>query len=743
MLNFNRLAAAAALLCTYPAFAADGAALSLLDPVPPRFAAAAVDAPLKIAAFKTLQPGGGDGSVELSGMNPEAAVPFYVRKDEIVTAAEVSFRYIVSPGALPANSQIKVLLNGALQKVVPIKSDETDAVKASVTLDPLQIAEYNRIEFKLVTNSSETCGGQGNSTVWVNIPGDGKLSLRTQPLRLRNDLALLPTPFIDTTTPAMTRLPVVLPENADSAFLDAAAAFASWAGAAADWRGVRFKVMHEAPAVESHYVVFATNDSKPAFLDLPKFTEPTLLVMDAPFSTFAKVLVVGAENAKSLKKAARALSEATLSLGGAGAAVGNLKDAKPRKPYDAPNWVDTTKPVYFRDLVEYEGQLTSEGMKPAPIHVNLKLPPDLFMVEHSAIPLELKYRFTKPEGNAYSMMRFRLNNQLVDSYQLKGSGGSSSEMFTSVPVINSVLDSLNSTMVPALVLNAKNSMTFDFQYGYSVDAGGAGSCRSVQFVSNQVEIDPSSKLDLRDFHHFTKLPDLNKFLTSGYPFSRMADLSDTAFVLPRKPTDSQIETLMQTAARISSFTGLAASRFTLHTQDDIENFRSRNVIFIGDIPEGLKDGRNLEIASLVEETKEHFKRAASEVTPDKDTERLPRALIVGYKSPYGAKLSAVALMANGPEAGEIMNDKLASPSSMGQVKGAVAILGKDGDASFEGEESYFVGELPWYKRLWFELAERPLLLLTIALLSCFILAGAAFSLLRRIMRSRVHAKAKK
>ncbi|WP_348254148.1 cellulose biosynthesis cyclic di-GMP-binding regulatory protein BcsB, partial [Salmonella enterica] len=67
-----------------------------------------------------------------------------------------------------------------------------------------------------------------------------------------------------------------------------------------------------------------------------------------------------------------------------------------RKPYDAPYWVRTDRPVTFGELETYGGQLQSSGLGPAPINVSLNLPPDLYLLRSNGIDMNLNYRYTSP-----------------------------------------------------------------------------------------------------------------------------------------------------------------------------------------------------------------------------------------------------------------------------------------------------------------------------------------------------------
>lgn len=55
-----------------------------------------------------------------------------------------------------------------------------------------------------------------------------------------------------------------------------------------------------------------------------------------------------------------------------------VRDIPRRQPYDAPNWMRTDRPVRFAELIKYPEQLQASGLRPQPISLEMKLPPDLF-----------------------------------------------------------------------------------------------------------------------------------------------------------------------------------------------------------------------------------------------------------------------------------------------------------------------------------------------------------------------------
>src|SRR5207248_9057758 len=70
-----------------------------------------------------------------------------------------------------------------------------------------------------------------------------------------------------------------------------------------------------------------------------------------------------------------------------------------------------------------------------------------------------------------------------------------------------------------------------------------------------VEIAPDSVLHLEGARHFSMLPDLSLFAFDGWPFTRVADLSETAIVLPDRPAPAELGTALSIVARMAQVTG--------------------------------------------------------------------------------------------------------------------------------------------------------------------------------------------
>ncbi|EPN59791.1 cellulose synthase regulator protein, partial [Pseudomonas syringae pv. actinidiae ICMP 19096] len=66
------------------------------------------------------------------------------------------------------------------------------------------------------------------------------------------------------------------------------------------------------------------------------------------------------------------------------------------------------------------------------------------------------------------------------------------------------------------------------QLRYMFDYLKQGECGDIIIDNMRGSIDPESTLDFSGYDHFMAMPNLGVFKDSGFPFTRLADLSQTA-----------------------------------------------------------------------------------------------------------------------------------------------------------------------------------------------------------------------
>ena len=70
--------------------------------------------------------------------------------------------------------------------------------------------------------------------------------------------------------------------------------------------------------------------------------------------------------------------------------------------------------------------------------------------------------------------------------------------------------------------------------------------------------------------------------------------------------------------------------------------------------------------------------------------------------------------------------------------GSGAVSRESGINSLRVGDVYYVGHLPWFERVWYALANHPILLAVLAAISVILLAWVLWRLLRIISRRRLN-----
>ena len=690
------------------------------------------------------------GSMVLRGSNPNGSIEFGMRSDEVVSKALLNLTYTPSPSLLPVTSQLKVYLNDELMGVLPVTKEQLgQKVTAQVAVDPLYITDFNRVRLEFIGHYREVCENPANNTVWLDVARNSTLDLTYQSLKVRNDLSHFPVPFFDSRDNRPLNLPMVFASSPSLQKQQAAGIIASWFGAKAGWRGQTFPVLYNS-LPDRNAIVFATNDNRPDFLrDHPPVKAPTVEMIDHPTNPYMKLLVVFGRDDKDLLQAAQGISAGNILFRGDSVTVNEVTPLLARAPYDAPNWVRTDRPVTFGELKTYEQQLQSTGLEPASINLSLNLPPDLYLMRSTGIDMDLKYRYTMPPVKDSSRMDISLNNQFLQSFSLN-STQDVNKLMLRLPILQGLLDGKNDVSIPALRLGAMNQLRFDFQYTNPMPGGTVDNCVTFQPVQNHVVIGDDSTIDFSHYYHFLPMPDLRTFANAGFPFTRMADLSDTVIVMPKTPSEAQVSTLLNAVGVIGGQTGLAGAKMTIVDEGGQIQDKDADLLLIGSIPQKLKDDKHIDL--LVDATQSWVKtplrhndlpsiyldtddRQASVQTGI--TSSGPMAAVVGFESPYHKQRSVVALLADSATGYNLLNNALNDSGKRAAMFGSVSVIRESGVSSLRVGDIYYVGHLPWFERVWFALSNHPVLLAIFAAISIVLLAWVLWRLLRIISRRRL------
>jgi hypothetical protein len=684
------------------------------------------------------------------------AIVFGRRLDETVTKARLIVKYLASPVLIPLQSHVRVVLNGELAGVLPITrmTIGRDTVQ-EIDLDPRLIGTFNRLKLEFVAHYTSECEDPLHLGLWVDVARGSELQLTMKKVGLDNDLALLPQPFFDSQDHGRLELPYVFASQPSNTTLRAAAITASWFGKLASWRGARFPAYLDT-LPKGHAVVFATNQERPALLaQAAPFTGPALSIVTNPADGYSKLLLVTGRDGNDLRLAANALVLGTAALSGTRIEVRKTTEEAPRKAYDAPNWVRLDRPMKFGELVESPQQLQVFGHVPDPIRLNVRIPPDLFTWRSRGVPVDLRFRYTPPIHTIDSTLSMEINDELVQTVNLRSSGQGGESARVVLPLLDSgLLGEGREVLIPSFKLGARNQLKYAFSFSYLT----AGACRDTQIENVQAMIDADSSIDFTGYPHYAEMPHLGYFATAGFPFTKYADLSQTAVVMPVKPGRADIETMLALVGRMGESTGYPATQVTVAGPGERDAMKGKDLLLIGAVPnQSLLDAWSAHLPAIIAGPQRKIRKVfgiwdwiygwfgiSSDPPPDPVRQKHvrgdgPLAAMLGFESPLEEGRSVVAVTAvEAADMGSLL-DLLNDEKVAKTIHGSVALVyGGKVESLFAGK-TYTLGSLPVWTAIWFPLSGHPVLLAFMAAISVLVFAFALWRTLRAVAARRLQS----
>lgn len=720
-------------------------------------------------SFKQL---GINHPMQLRGVESEVGIPFSIRADEVVTSAAIKLNHAFSPALIPELSHIKVLLNEQLMGVVPVTKDSTAGeIVSTIALDPRAFVDYNRINLKFIGHYTRDCEDPVHTSLWAQVSNNSVLEVAVSKIVQQNDLALLPAPFFDKRDANRLSLPFVFGHSLGSDALHASGTLASWFGSLAGYRGVRFQTqIGVLPAEQA--VVFATPRDTISGLILPEIKGPTIAVVAHPTVAHAKLLLILGRNDADLKVAAQALALGKTVLSGSSVVVGNFVEA-PRKPYDAPNWIPTDRPVKFGELAQAD-KLQVNGLFPDVIRVPFQMAPDLLITSKHGVPMELRYRYTPRPTAGKATLNITANDRFVEAVPLQATGQESllgkwlrrltgdsapaqevketgNETTRPLTKFAKPVDA-KSLRIPGYYFTGRNLLQFHYYFDYDKQ----GLCKDGLLDNSVGAVDPDSTLDFSKFPHYAALPSLAMFANSGFPYTRMADLSESAVVLPDSLDVPTIETYLMLMAKLGEATGYPATRMALVSAANVESQANKDLLVIGSASQQPLIARWADKLPLAFANGEHRLQLPGATTRlltrwegrDLDAElrkagdllvkmnQSAVATMMQIESPLSKGRTAVIVTADRSDLLPQVATPLFEPSDVAGYQGDLVVVRNAVPEGFTVGPTFHVGSLPLAARIQYWMERMPVMLIVLATLGSLLLA----ILLYRAMRNRTQSR---
>lgn len=680
-----------------------------------------------------LQDLGYDTSLKAYGVDGSVGFDFMLPSYEKIHQLDMDFRYRVSPDLLEDLSHLVIYLNDKVVSVVEVDQEQKGSQQQKNIQIPVELLEKkNVIEMQLIGHYTLSCEDPMHASLWLEVDTETALTFQVQNRQISNDLSFLPAPFFENGSKIPLQLPFALYDTSPY-FLEAAASVASWFGIKAGYQGAKFPVFIAKVPEQGHAVVMINGSERLDWLpEKVQQVDSFIGMVENPNDSSGRFLLIKGKGAEQIKRASQALALAGDVLSGSEATPTYLEEKK-RKPYDAPAWIDTTKIVTLRELAP-NSPLTANGFFANDVKVGLRLPPDLYSWKNKEVPLNLRYRYSLQASQAQARLQVQVNHNNVASIALENREQVSLGSIDAKP-------GFGEQVIPLSLENLGSIATLQFGFNYQVPALKA--CQNSIVDSYRSSIDPESTIDLRGFPHFSAMPNLATFATAGFPYTKMADLSETVVVLSDKATEYEYATFLTLMGKIAADTGYPTTRLHVSNTDDTQELKNKDVILFSfnqthpllnkwtrALPKAFADG--------VKDAPSVLNQLRSWVTFDNNsTSHLPSyaltdgLVLTQFESPVTNKRTVVVLSAKKAEnAFDAIKQLIQKPDLVAKIQGEISSIGRDGVESALGTPYYYVGQLTlWMTMLW-HLEQHPFLLILLFLIGALLMSLVLYWLLR-------------
>jgi cellulose synthase operon protein B len=730
-----------------PAAAADGVVEVIADTPP-------IEPGRKISS--TLKQLGMSYVMNLRGIEGSDSVSFDIRANEVVTSAHLTLEYTYSPALLPDLSSINVLVNDEVVASIAVPKETAGILqKQEIEIPPHLITEFNRLSLQLIGHYTMQCEDPLHSSLWAKVSNTSVLDIQVTQIALADDLAILPLPFFDRRDSQPLALPFVFAGTLDNTALEAAGMVSSWFGALASYRSASFPVSQNQLPEKGNAVVFlrGTDPSVLAGVNAPVISGPTLLMVANPNDPYGKLLLVAGRDDAEIKLAALALVTGSQTLAGSRVSIDRFDTLQPRQPYDAPNWLPSNRPVLLGELATTK-QLNVSGYNPGTITIPLRIAPDLFNWREAGMPLTLKYRYTPQPISTNSSLLISMNDKFMKSTNLPSieNLGAGETLMAALEKDDSLVQELH-LRLPVDAFPPESRLQFRYMYDYIKQ----GDCRDIIIDNMRGAIEPDSSIDLSGYDHFIALPDLGVFRNSGFPFTRLADLSETAVIMPDNLGPAEVAAYLAVMGRFGESTGYPSTAVTVASAAQVSTVEDKDLLVFASganqpllkewadyLPASIEGSQyRFELSDLLFKLRKWIDPDAS-VNARQARSNLAFggaadiSYLTGFESPQESGRSVVVIASNRPEGLAEATAALVGGEEYDQpIQGSLAVVRGKKISALVAEQNYYVGSLGLFKYIQWMLSRHLWLLLLVTSLGCLLVTSLLYVSLRARAKKRL------
>ncbi|MCG8155628.1 cellulose biosynthesis cyclic di-GMP-binding regulatory protein BcsB [Brenneria goodwinii] len=685
----------------------------------------------------------------LSGGQMQSGIRFTLPHGQVVTQAKLYLVFRTTSTLAEEGNQLSLMLNGQPLGDIPLAESSSAPNTYELDIPAALVVSNNNLSFSIHNQNSLLCETSDDNRHQVSILPETRIEMANQLLNIDKDLGYFPRPFFDPMVMGKSAIPMVFGSTPSSQSITAATIVASILGLHANYRDIEFPV-YQNTLPENNAIIFAMPGENIAGLSIPDNDGPAIQIIDNPINPLYKLLLVTGRNEDELRQAAYRLASAPLPAGQDRLLVPS-QPIPLRQPYDAPRWINTERPVTFRELVSQPDDLIAEGVYHDSIHINFRAAPDLFMWDGQNIPVRINYRF--PTGSWIdedaSLLNVSLNGTFLRNLPVNKIGLLESAWRRLGG--DTRQESYRLELAPYLIYG-DNQM--DLYHNIKPRPGTP--CEMLRSDNIKSTIDGNSSIDLSGSHHFSMLPNLSYYVGAAFPFSKMADFSHTWIVLAEKPDAAEIGTLLNLAARAGKATGVAIGHVKIRLGlSNVAALADSDVLIVASLtqtalmrqllhssPYNIDNARlSLKTPSIWDKLRRYLSGQWSQqyLAADRYLSSIGAWRgFLSFPSPWAAnRLVVVATGSNDGQIEQIDGDLNSTKINAG-IRGDMAVITPDGSVrSFNVSPQYPDGQMPWYLMVIWYANQHVAVLSFLAVLISVLIGIPLYRLLSRHAQQRL------
>ncbi|AFY53317.1 Bacterial cellulose synthase subunit [Rivularia sp. PCC 7116] len=526
--------------------------------------------------------------MRLRGVYSEGRLGFTRPRGWDIGTLKAEIRFQHSPALFANRSNLTVLVNDTAVGSIPLNRKQSQVGRVLINIPPKLLQEYNELKIVAQQNNTSGCSDPSDPTLWTEILPDSKLTFNYNRKPIPLNFSNYPYPFFDNLDLDTNRIVYLKPQTTNKSWLEGAARLQASLGRQAEFRPIETDLISDISDVSDNekLVIIGTPGEQPALkdLDLPRkiagsqildsnqnvIPEDTgVLILTTTKKGKVPVLVATGNGPKGVAKAAQFLAQPSSRRMGTDRIVfvKKIEEATTPGKREWPRYLPESSNFELSEIkTQFNGDafkdVSVRGSAAPPIEIDFRaLPDDRFLRGSS---MNLVYSYGPQMNPRTSAVEVLLDGVFIGGARLDSDQGAMRK--------NLKVD------LPAKLVKPDSKLQVFFRMNPK-EPFDKTNCISPpdQQLTGTVHSDTS--FDLKR-ENSVELPNL-KLMQYGFPFAAPQDLSETAIVLPQKPSSTDILTMLAFSERLGRLSRADAVKLDVYTPNTLTPEVRKNEHLVG------------------------------------------------------------------------------------------------------------------------------------------------------------------